>query len=107
MHADVTPYSAEIVKNNCSLPKAVDVRSLLQDRTTYLQQFFTTKSKEALCIAASQIQPTFWKIIYNNNWATERIGKLKGLVKNKIGENPIRLNRSDIRSRAYLCNMES
>ena len=108
VHADVAPYSAETVKNNYSLPKAVDVCSLLQDRTTCLKQFLTTRSKEAPCIAASQIQPTFWKNIDNNSRATERrIGKLKGPVKNKMGENLIQLNRFDIRLRALLCNMES
>ena len=104
-HPEVPPYSLEAVKG-CPLPPAVDACSLLQNRPTCLKQFFTAKSKEAPCIAYSNIQPKFWKSIDNNNGATERrIGKLKGLIKNKICENPNRLSRSDIRSRTFLCNM--
>ena len=107
VHAEVAPYSVEAVKA-CSLPQTVDVRSMLEDRTTRLKQFFTMRSKEAPCIAASHVQPTFWKSIDNNNRVTERrIGKLKSLVNSKISEDPNQLNRSDIRLRAFLCNMDN
>ena len=99
--------SVEAVKA-CPFPVTVNVCSLLQDRTTRLRHFFTMKSKEALCIAVSHINPNFWKSIHNNNLATERrIGKLKGLINDKITENPSQLNRSDIRLRAFLCKMEN
>ena len=91
VYAKVAPYSVEAVKA-CPFPVTVDVCSLLQDRTTRLRHF-TMKSKEAPCIAVSHINPNFWKSIHNNNRATERrIGKLKGLINDKITENPSQLN---------------
>ena len=111
VYADVAPYSVEALKTCSSLSPAVDARSLLLDRTARLKHFFTLQtlqSKEAPCIVATHVQPEFWKSIHNNNRATERrIGKLKGLINNKIGEIPSQLYRSDIRLRAFLCNMDT
>ena len=58
VYAEVAPYSVEAVEA-CSFPATVDEGSLLQDRTTRLRHFFTMKSKEAPCIAVSQINPNF------------------------------------------------
>ena len=108
VYADVAPYYVEALKTCSSLSPAVDARSLLLDRTGRLKHFFTLQSKEAPCIVATHVQPEFLKSIHNNNRATERrIGKLKGLINNKIGEIPSQLNRSDIRLRAFLCNMDT
>ena len=52
------------------------------------------KSKEATSIAYSHIQSKFWKFIDNNNQVTKRrIGKLKGLIKNKIKNKPLLIGK--------------
>ena len=104
--AEVAPYTAEAVKTSESFPTDVDVCALLQDRSTLLKQFFTAKSKEAPCIT-TDITPMFWKSIENHNRSTERrIGRLKGLINNKVQDDPTQLSLSDLRLRAHLCNME-
>ena len=106
-HAEVAPYTVEAVKTYESLPEEVNVYSLLQDRTTSLTQFFTKKSREAPCISMTHVKPTFWKSIENHNLSTERrIGRLKGLINNKIQDEPTQLSLSDLHLRAHLCNME-
>ena len=81
--------------------------SLFQDRTTRLEQFFTKKSREAPCISITHVKPTFWKSIENYNRSTKRrIGRLKGLINNKIQDEPAQLSLSDLRLRAHLCNVE-
>ena len=107
VYADVAPYSVEALKTCSSPSPAVDARSLLLDRTARLKHFFTLQSKEAPCIVATHVQPEFWKSIHNNRATERRIGKLKGLINNKIGDIPSQLNRSDIRLRAFLCNMDT
>ena len=108
VYSEVPPYTTEAIKTSRSFPQSVDVRLFLQDPTKKLKHFFTWKSKDAPCITASHIHPSFWKSIDNNNRSTERrIGKLKGLIQERISEKPSQLNRSDIRLRAFLCNMES
>ena len=85
VHAEVAPHSAEAVKT-CFLLQSVDVCSLLSDATSHSKQFFTIKSKEAPCIFILHVHPAFWKPIHYNNWVIEkRIGKLKGIIKEKIG----------------------
>ena len=95
------------MKTSRSFPQSVDVRLFLQDPTEKLKHFFTLKSKDAPCITAFHIHPSFWKSIYNNRSTERRIGKLKGLIQERINEKLSQLNRSDIRLRAFLCNMES
>ena len=89
------------------LPDAVDIKSHLMDRTTRLKHFFTTQSKKAPCISYSRIPPQFWKTIHNNNRSNERrIGRLKNIVNDKIGDEPSQMNETDMRLRALLYNME-
>ena len=108
VYSEVPPYTTEAIKTSRSFPQSVDVRLFLQDPTKKLKHFFTLKSKDAPCITASHIHPSFWKSIDNNNRSTERrIGKLKGVIQERISEKPSQLNRSDIRLRVFLCNMES
>ena len=106
VHAKVPPYTVEATKTSTSLLQAVDVVSLLQNRSTRLKHFFTQKSKKAPCLALSNISSTFWKLIDNHSRSTERrIGKLKNLVNERIIDTS-HFNRTDLRLRAYLCNME-
>ena len=99
-------YSGEAVKI-CMLPDAVDIKSHLMDRTTRVKHFFTTQSKKAPCISYSRIPPQFWKTIHNNNRSNERrIGRLKNIVNDKIGDEPSQMNKTDMRLRALLYNME-
>ena len=58
VHAKVVSYTAEAVKSLKFLPEKVDVRSLLQDRSS-LKHFFTNRSKEAPCISMTHVQPSF------------------------------------------------
>ena len=105
MHGETPPYSAEAVKV-CMLPDTVDIKSHLMDRTTRLKHFFTTQSKIAPCISYSRIPLQFWKTIHNNNRSNERrIGRLKNIVNDKIGDEPSQMNKTDMRLRAFLCNM--
>ena len=91
----------------CMLPDTVDIKSHLINRTTRLKHFFTTQSKIAPCISYSRIPPEFWKTILNNNRSNERrIGRLKNIVNDKIGDEPSQMNKTDKRLRAFLCNME-
>ena len=53
------------------------------------------------------IPPQFRKTIHNNNRSNERrIGRLKNIVNDKIGDEPLQMNQTDMRLRAFLCNME-
>ena len=89
------------------LPDTVDIKSHLMDRTTRLKHFFTTQSKIAPCISYSRIPPKFWIAILSNNRSNEcRIGRLKNIVNDKIGDEPSPMNKTDKRLRAFLCNME-
>ena len=88
------------------LPDTVDIKSHLMDRTTRLKHF-TTQSKIAPCISYSRIPPQFWKTIHNNYRSNERrIGRLKNIVNDKIGDEPSQMNKTEMRLRAFLCNME-
>lgn len=107
VHAKVAPYTAEAVQTSESLPETVDVVSLLRNRNSRLKHFFTQSSKTAPCIQMTHVKPAFWKSIENHNRSTERrIGKLKGLVNEKIRDHSTQLSSSDLRLRAHLCNME-
>ena len=89
VYRETPPYSMEAVKV-CMLPDTVDIKSHLMDRTTGLKHFFTTQSKIAPCISYSRIPPQFWKTIHNNNRSNKRrIGRLKNIVNDKIGDEPI------------------
>ena len=104
--AEVSPYSVEAVKTS-HYPDCVDARKLLQGRKAGLRDFFTSESRTAPCIVCSQVPVAHWKNIGNNNRATERlIGKLKGVVQNTILDSPSHPNKTDMRIRAFLCNME-
>ena len=89
-HAEVVLYSVQTIKTCSSLPPAVDVRTILLDRTTRFKHFFTLQSREAQCIVATHLQPKFWKSIDKSNRATEqRTGKLKGQSITKLVKIPI------------------
>ena len=104
--AEVSPYSIQAVKTS-HYPDSVDARKLLQGRKAGLRDVFTSESKTAPCIVCSEVPVAHWKSIENNNIATERlIGKLKGIVQNTILDSPSHLNKTDMRIRAFLCNME-
>ena len=106
VHGDTFPYSVKAVKV-CTLPDTVDIKSHLMDRTTRLKHFFTTQSKIAPCISYSQISPQFWKTIHNNNRSNERrIGRLKNIENDKLGDESSQMNKTDMRLRAFLYNME-
>ena len=45
----------EAIKTCSSPPPAVDVRTLLLDRTTRLRHFFILQSKEAPCVVATHV----------------------------------------------------
>ena len=106
VYGETPSYSVEAVKV-CMLPDTVDIKSHLMDRITRLKHFFTTQSKIAPCISYSGIPPQFWKTIHNNNRSNERrIGRLKNIVNGKIRDEPSQMNKTDMRLRAFLCNME-
>ena len=104
--AEVSPYSIETVKTS-RYPGSVDARKLLQGRKAGLRDVLTSESKTAPCIVCSEVPVAHWKSIENNNIATERlIGKLKGVVQNTILDSPSHPNITDMRIRAFLCNMD-
>ena len=71
VHVKVAPYTAEAVKSLKSLPEEVNVLSLLQDRRSRLKHFFTNRSKEALSLSMTRVQPSFWKLIDHHNRSIE------------------------------------
>ena len=103
---EVSPYFFEAVKIG-HYPEFVDARKLLQERKATLRDFVTAESRTAPGILRSEVPETHCKRIENNNRATERIiGKLKGIVQHKIRDSSSHLNKTDIRIKAFLCNME-
>ena len=105
-YGETPPYSVEAVKV-CMLSDTVDIKSHLMNKTTPSKHFFTTQSKIALCISYSRIPPQFSKTINNNNRSNERrTGRLKNIVNDKIGNEPSQMNKTDMRSRAFMWNME-
>ena len=61
----------------------------------------------AACMLCSEVPKAHWRNIDNNNRATERyIGKLKSVVQNKIRDSSSHPSVTDIRIRAFLCNMD-
>ena len=106
VYAEVPPYSVEAVQTGY-FPDSVDVRKLLEERKASLKDFFTLESKAAVCILCSEVPVAHWRNIDNNNRATERyIGKLKNVVQNKIRDSTSHPSETDIRIRAFLCNMD-
>ena len=104
--AEVSPYSIEAVKTSY-YPDSVDARKLLRGRKAGLKDSFTSESRTAPCIVCSEVPVAHWKTIENNNRATEKlIGKLKGVVQNTILDFPSHPNKTDMRIRAFLCNIE-
>ena len=104
--SEVSTYSIEAVKTYHN-PDFVDARKLLQGRKAGLRDYFTSESRTASCIVCSKVPIAYWKSIKNNNRATERlIGKLKGVVQNTILDFLSHPNKTDMRIRAFLCNME-
>ena len=102
----VSPYSIEAVKTS-HYRDCVDARKPLQGRKAGLRDFFTSESRIAPCIVCSEVPVAHWKSIKNSNRATERlIGKLKGVVQNTIFDSPLNPNKTDMRIRAFLRNME-
>ena len=96
-------YSVEAVKV-CMIPDIVDIKSHLMDRTTRQKYFFTTQTKKAPCISYSRIPP---QSIHNNYRSNERrIGRLENTVNDKIGDEPSRMNKTDMHLRAFLYSME-
>ena len=85
----------------------MDTRKLLQERKAGLKDFFTVESKTASCITCLEVPAAHWRNMENNNRATERFtGKLKGVVQNKILDSSSHPDKTDIRLRAFLCNMD-
>ena len=64
MHAEVPPYTVDVVKEK-GFPKNVDIQQVLL-KLKQLQDFFTEESKFSPCIACFS-SPMFWKSIDNNN----------------------------------------
>ena len=101
-----SPYSFEAVKTS-HYPDSVDAQKLLQGRKAGLRGSFASESRTAPCIICSEVPVAHWKSIKNNNRATERlIGKLKFVVRNTVLHSPSHPNITDMRIRAFLCNME-
>ena len=107
VYAKVPPFSLEAIRYSESFADAVDVVALLNDPKCRLKHFFTKESKEAPCISASLVKPEFWKSIDNHNRSTERrIGNLTKIINKKIYDQLSCMNRTDMRLRSYLCNIE-
>ena len=105
VYAEVPPYSVEAVQTRY-FPDSVDARKLLKERKASLKDFFALESKAAACILFSEVPVAHWRNIDNNNRATERyIGRLKN-VQNKILDSTSHPTKTDIRIRAFLCNMD-
>ena len=76
VYAEVPPYSLEAVSSSGSFPTSVNIEAFPEPKRR-LKHFFTTRSKEAFCIAAADLSPAFWRNIDNHNRSTERrIGAL-------------------------------
>ena len=104
--AEVPPYSLEAIRTG-HFPQSVDSRKLLQDRKAGLKSFFTAESKNAPCVMCTEVPSAFWKVAENNNRATERlIGKLKLVLQSSIVDCPSQLGKTDVRVRAFLCNIK-
>ena len=85
----------------------MDARKLLKERRASLKEFFTLGSKTAACILCSEVPKPHWRIIDKNNQATERyIAKLNCVGQNKIRDSSLHPSETDIRIRAFLCNMD-
>ena len=107
VYAQVPPYSLEAVSSSASFPTSVNIEAFPQKTKRRLRHFFTTRSKEAPCIAAADLGPAFWRNIDNHNRFTERkIGALKDIINQKIVDIPEHMNRTDFRLRSYLCDMD-
>ena len=79
--SEVSPYFIEADKTT-HYPDSIDARKLLQSRKAGLRDFLL-------------------------NWLTERlIGTLKGVIQNKILDSPSLPNKTEMRIRAFLGNME-
>ena len=63
VYAEVPLCTVEATKISTSLPQAVDVVFLLQNRSDRLKHFFNQKSKETPYIALSNLNSTSWKSI--------------------------------------------
>ena len=63
VHAEVALYLVKTIKTCPLLRPAVDVRTILLDRTTRLKHFFTLQSREAQCIVATHFQPKFCPLL--------------------------------------------
>ena len=59
VYAETPPYSVEAVSFSESFPDSVEIRTLLSDPRKRLRHFFTKQSKEAPCISASHLNPSF------------------------------------------------
>ena len=91
----MAPYAAEAVNILKSLPEMVDVRLLLQDRSTCLKHFFMQNNKKAPCILIAHIKSIFWKSIHNHNRSIEkRLGKLNTIIVEKVQDKPTQLSCS-------------
>ena len=107
VYAEIPPYSLEAVSSSESFSDSVDIGTLLSDPKQRLRHFFTKQSKEAPCISASHLNHSFWRTIDCHNRSTERrIGILKEIINKKIFDAPKYMNRTDIRLRAYMCNLD-
>ena len=106
VYAEVPPFSLEAVSSSASFPTSVNIEAFPEPKRR-LRHFFTTRSKEAPCIASADLSPAFWRNIDNHNRSTERrIGALKDIINQKIVDIPEHMNRTDFRLRLYLCNMD-
>ena len=72
VYAETPPYSVEAVSFSESFPDSVEIRTLLSDPRKRLRHFFTKQSKEAPCISASHLNPSFWRAIDCHNRSTNR-----------------------------------